>query len=60
MTGYHAWVFPWIALFFHWPLLHLPRPTWRDEAGVIAAIIQFWIIEDAMWFVMNPGFAGRR
>lgn len=56
MTGYHAWVFPWIALFFHWPLLHLPRPTWRDEAGVIAAIIQFWIIEDAMWFVMNPGF----
>jgi hypothetical protein len=28
MTGYHAWIFPCIALFFHFPLFFLPRWSW--------------------------------
>ena len=31
MTGYHAWIFPCIALFFHFPLFFLPRWSWRVE-----------------------------
>jgi hypothetical protein len=56
MTGYHAWVFPFVALMFHYPMLHGWRWTWRLQARALAAPMLFWIIEDAMWFVMNPAF----
>ncbi len=56
MTGYHAWVFPFIALFFHFPFFLQKCWSWALQARVIAAIIVFWIIEDAMWFVMNPAY----
>ena len=39
MTGYHAWVFPFIALMFHFPLFFLGRWSWRAEAVVVACII---------------------
>lgn len=56
MTGYHAWIFPWIALFFHFPLLFNGRVSWRAEARVIACIMIFWVVEDLLWFVLNPAF----
>lgn len=56
MTGYHAWVFPFIALMFHFPLLFVGHFSWRAEARVLGLIIVFWIVEDFLWFVMNPGF----
>ncbi len=56
MTGYHAWVFPFIALFFHFPLIFLQQWTWRLELRVIACIMLFWLVEDFMWFVFNPAF----
>ena len=56
MTGYHAWVFPFIALFFHFPFFLTQPWSWRTEARVFAAGIVFWIIEDCMWFVMNPAW----
>lgn len=60
MTGYHAWVFPFIALIFHFPFFLQSCWSWALQARVLAAIIVFWIVEDAMWFVMNPayGWAG--
>jgi hypothetical protein len=56
MTGYHAWIFPCIALFFHFPLLFMVQWSWRAEARVIACIMLFWVIEDFLWFVCNPAF----
>lgn len=56
MTGYHAWVFPFIALFFHFPVCFVPRWTARHEARVLACIIWFWIAEDFLWFMLNPAF----
>lgn len=68
MTGYHAWVFPFITLCFHFPLCFpsglahedTPRRTgsafWRAEARVLACIMVFWISEDFLWFVLNPAF----
>ena len=56
MTGYHAWVFPCVALFFHFPLVYGGRWNWRAEARVIACIMLFWIAEDFLWFVLNPAF----
>ena len=56
MTGYHAWVFPCIALFFHFPLVFHGQWSWRAEARVLACIMVFWVTEDFLWFVFNPAY----
>jgi hypothetical protein len=56
MTGYHAWVFPFIALFFHFPLVFFGRWTWQAECRVLACIMLFWLVEDFLWFVLNPAY----
>jgi hypothetical protein len=60
MTGYHAWVFPFIALFFHFPLFFIGRWSWRAECRILACIMLFWIVEDFSWFVFNPAFGLER
>lgn len=56
MTGYHAWVFPFITLFFHFPFFFMQQWSWRLQARAAASIMLFWITEDFLWFVMNPAF----
>jgi len=56
MTGYHAWVVPFIALVFHLPVFLRGRWSWRLEARLVAMILFFWIIEDTLWFALNPAF----
>lgn len=56
MTGYHAWVFPFVALFFHFPLFFMQQWSLKLEARVLASIMLFWIVEDFLWFVMNPAY----
>ncbi|WP_266157102.1 hypothetical protein [Dyella silvatica] len=56
MTGYHAWIFPCVALFFHFPLIFAGHWSWRAEARALACIMLFWIAEDFLWFVLNPAF----
>lgn len=56
MTGYHAWVFPFVALFFHLPIFFVEKWSWRSEFRVLACIALFWISEDFLWFVVNPAF----
>ncbi len=56
MTGYHAWVFSFMFLAFHLgPFIEL---TWslRTEARIIASLMLFWIVEDFLWFVLNPAY----
>jgi hypothetical protein len=56
MTGYHAWAFSLIALFFHFPLAFSAELSWGGEARVLACIMLFWVTEDFLWFVLNPAF----
>ncbi|OGB27447.1 MAG: hypothetical protein A3I66_06040 [Burkholderiales bacterium RIFCSPLOWO2_02_FULL_57_36] len=56
MTGYHAWAFPFIALFFHFPLLFWGYWSLCAQCRVLAYIMLFWILEDFLWFVINPEF----
>lgn len=60
MTGYHAWMFPCIALFFHFPLVLLGHWSWRLEARLLGCILTFWIAEDFFWFALNPAFGWTR
>ena len=56
MTGYHAWVFSFMFLMFHLPMVAASRRSWRDEARTLGAIMLFWIAEDFLWFLINPAY----
>jgi hypothetical protein len=56
MTGYHFYVFPFMALIFHLPILFSWRWSVSLEARCLASVMMFWIVEDILWFAMNPAF----
>lgn len=56
MTGYHAWMFFFILLMFHLGFAITGIWTWVLEFRVLAAIAMFWLIEDFLWFVLNPDY----
>ena len=56
LTGYHAWVFSFMALTFHLPIVFSWRWTPKLEARVLGTLCVFWIVEDALWFVLNPAY----
>ena len=60
LTGYHAWVFSFMALVFHLPLVFSCCWTWRLELRVLGALAVFWIVEDGLWFVLNPAFGWQK
>ena len=56
MTGYHAWVFPFVAAAFHLPVFFCSAWSIALEARVIGCVMLFWVIEDFLWFIFNPAF----
>lgn len=56
LTGYHAWIFAFMALIFHLPVMLVGKFTWRLEARIVGSLMLFWIIEDFAWFMFNPAF----
>ncbi len=56
MTGYHAWVFGFMFLMLHSPVFIFSRWSWRLECRILACIEIFWIVEDFLWFVLNPAY----
>jgi len=60
-TGYHLYIQLLFLLVVHLPwLLSLAPWTVRGEARVLAFLVLFWILEDFLWFVLNPAFGLRR
>lgn len=60
LTGYHAWALPFIMLMFHFPAAFIGTWSWIYEARALAGCFLFWIIEDFLWFVLNPAWGIRR
>jgi hypothetical protein len=60
MTGYHAWVFSFMALAFFAPLAFIGRWHWREVALALSGLMFFWIVEDFLWFVLNPSYGWAR
>ena len=56
MTGYHAWVFSFMFLFFHFPMVAHGRYGWRAQSQALGCVMLFWIVEDFLWFVFNPAY----
>lgn len=56
MTGYHAWMFSFMALMFFSPLAFSGCWNRRDAALAAAGLIVFWVLEDFFWFIVNPAW----
>lgn len=56
LTGYHAWIFTFMALIFHFPLILMRQWSLALQARVIACVMLFWVLEDFLWFVLNPAW----
>ena len=60
LTGYHVWVFSFMAIVFHLPILMNWRFGLRLEARALSCLAFFWIFEDFFWFAFNPAFGLRK
>lgn len=60
LTGYHLWVFTFMAAVFHLPLLVTWTFSLRLEARIVGSVMVFWILEDFLWFALNPAFGIER
>ena len=56
LTGYHVWVFLFMALVFHLVFFIHGRPGVRLELRVLGSLSVFWILEDFLWFMLNPAY----
>jgi hypothetical protein len=51
---------PFSLLIFHYPFLLSGGWSWSLEARTLAAFMVFWILEDLLWFLINPSWGWRR
>jgi hypothetical protein len=61
ITGYHIYFHLFVALMAHLPyVLGAAAPSWSLELRILSFLIFFWVVEDFLWFVLNPAFGIRR
>ncbi len=61
LTGYHTFMWLSVAALLHSAYgLGLATFSLRTEARVVSFLILFGVLEDFLWFVLNPSFGIRR
>ena len=61
LTGYHLWLQLFVIVLAHFPFaVQVWDWSWHRELRVIGFVILFFIIEDFLWFVLNPAYGLRR
>ena len=61
LTGYHLYTQLFILLAAHLPFgLGFVPATWSAEARILSFFMLFWVLEDFLWFVLNPAFGLKR
>lgn len=56
LTGYHFWMFSMLFLFFHFPFVFGIPWNMPTELQVLSMFVFFLIIEDFLWFILNPAY----
>ncbi len=56
MTGYHLSLFSMILLLFHFPFVSGVSWSIANEISTLIIFLFFIIVEDYLWFVVNPYF----
>jgi hypothetical protein len=54
-TGYHTWINLFMLFFFHIVYL-FQLPSFPVELKLISLLVLFWVLEDFLWFVLNPAY----
>jgi hypothetical protein len=55
ITGYHVYVHLFVLLVCHLPFLLAIAPfSWAAEFRILGFLFLFWVLEDFLWFVLNP------
>ena len=54
-TGYHVWLQLFMLGAFHLAYLFAPARL-ATEFEILSFFMLFWVIEDFLWFVLNPAF----
>ncbi|MFO0839785.1 MAG: hypothetical protein U1D55_14840 [Phycisphaerae bacterium] len=60
LTGYHLWLMVFTVIVAHLPFSFGLLWTAARELRSIAFVLFFWVIEDFLWFALNPHFGLRR
>ena len=61
VTGYHLYFQLFVLLLSHLPyVLGSARPGVATELRILAFILLLWVLEDFLWFVLNPAYGLRR
>jgi hypothetical protein len=61
VTGYHLFIHIFVLLLAHLPFaLSLVPFSLGAELRILSFLILFWLVEDYLWFVLNPAFGWRR
>lgn len=55
VTAYHLWSFLFVLFSFHWPAVFFGFSL-KGEMITFALICIFCVVEDFLWFVLNPAF----
>ncbi len=60
LTGYHLWMMLFTIVVAHLPFTFGLRWSWPHELRSLAFMLFFWVIEDFLWFALNPHYGLRR
>jgi len=61
LTGYHLWLQLFVLVLAHTPIaLFFVRWSWSAELRIVGFVIVFFLVEDFLWFVLNPAYGIRR
>lgn len=61
ITGYHLYSQVFLITVLHLPYaLGLVEPSWKAEFRILSFLLLFWVVEDFLWFVVNPAYGIRR
>jgi len=61
LTGYHFWMQVFVLCMVHAPVALQPSIwTWGLELRIASFYILFFLVEDFLWFVLNPAYGIRR
>jgi len=59
LTGYHLWVQTFLFSVLHIAYLFTAF-SWKVELQLFSFILFVWIVEDFLWFVLNPAFGVKK
>lgn len=61
LTGYHLWIQVFILMMVHSPFaMSIWNWSLALELRVLSFLVLFFIVEDFLWFLINPAFGIRR